>query len=97
MKIGPYQLENQLVLAPMAGVTDRPFRQLCKELGAGTAVSEDEASAIAERIGFPVLVRPSFVLGGRGMMIVYNDEELRKYIREAADVYRDTGLLKMDD
>ena len=40
MKIGPYLLENQLVLAPMAGVTDRPFRQLCKELGAGTAVSE---------------------------------------------------------
>ncbi|MCO7224671.1 tRNA dihydrouridine synthase DusB [Pleionea sp. CnH1-48] len=44
MKIGPYQLENQLVLAPMAGVTDRPFRQLCKELGAGTAVSEMVAS-----------------------------------------------------
>ncbi len=40
MKIGPYQLDNQLVLAPMAGVTDRPFRMLCKELGAGTAVSE---------------------------------------------------------
>lgn len=40
MFIGPYQLSNQLVLAPMAGVTDRPFRQLCKELGAGMAVSE---------------------------------------------------------
>jgi len=40
MKIGPYQLDNNLVLAPMAGVTDRPFRQLCKQLGAGMAVSE---------------------------------------------------------
>ncbi|WP_144392301.1 tRNA dihydrouridine synthase DusB [Pleionea sediminis] len=40
MKIGPYELDNQLVLAPMAGVTDRPFRMLCKELGAGMTVSE---------------------------------------------------------
>jgi len=40
MQIGPYKLRNQLVLAPMAGVTDRPFRQLCKKLGAGMAVSE---------------------------------------------------------
>ncbi|NOX76924.1 MAG: tRNA dihydrouridine synthase DusB [Gammaproteobacteria bacterium] len=40
MKIGPYTLANQLILAPMAGVTDRPFRQLCKKLGAGMAVSE---------------------------------------------------------
>ena len=40
MQIGPYKLVNNLVLAPMAGVTDRPFRQLCKKLGAGLAVSE---------------------------------------------------------
>ncbi len=40
MRIGPYTLSNNLVLAPMAGITDRPFRQLCKELGAGMAVSE---------------------------------------------------------
>ncbi|MEN8166198.1 MAG: tRNA dihydrouridine synthase DusB [Pseudomonadota bacterium] len=40
MQIGPYKLQNNLVLAPMAGVTDRPFRQLCRELGAGLAVSE---------------------------------------------------------
>jgi tRNA-dihydrouridine synthase B len=40
MQIGPYKVRNQLVLAPMAGVTDRPFRQLCKSLGAGLAVSE---------------------------------------------------------
>ena len=64
-----------------------------KQAEAGTAVSEDEASAIADRIGFPVLVRPSFVLGGRGMMIVYNDEELRRYIREAADVTPNRPIL----
>ncbi len=40
MRIGPYVLEQPLVLAPMAGVTDRPFRQLCRRLGAGLAVSE---------------------------------------------------------
>jgi tRNA-dihydrouridine synthase B len=40
MRIGPYQLANNLILAPMAGVTDRPFRQLCRTMGAGLAVSE---------------------------------------------------------
>src|SRR5690606_21320681 len=40
MQIGPYTLANNLVLAPMAGVTDRPFRQLCRQLGAGLVVSE---------------------------------------------------------
>ena len=40
IKIGPYALPNNLFLAPMAGVTDRPFRQLCRKLGAGMAVSE---------------------------------------------------------
>ena len=40
MQIGPYTLSNNLIVAPMAGVTDRPFRQLCKSMGAGMAVSE---------------------------------------------------------
>src|SRR5579863_4641639 len=44
MRIGPYLLRNKLFVAPMAGVTDRPFRQLCKVLGAGLAVSEMVAS-----------------------------------------------------
>ncbi len=44
MQIGSYQLRNNIFVAPMAGVTDRPFRQLCKELGAGYAVSEMAAS-----------------------------------------------------
>ncbi len=64
-----------------------------KQAEAGTAVTPDEAVVIADRIGYPVLVRPSFVLGGRGMMIVYSDEELRKYISEAADVSPDRPIL----
>ncbi|MBN9429858.1 MAG: tRNA dihydrouridine synthase DusB [Burkholderiales bacterium] len=44
MRIGPYELRNRVFVAPMAGVTDRPFRQLCKRLGAGYAVSEMAAS-----------------------------------------------------
>jgi len=39
-RIGPYEFRNRLALAPMAGVTDRPFRQLCRSLGAGMTVSE---------------------------------------------------------
>jgi tRNA-dihydrouridine synthase B len=49
MRIGPYSLRNRLVLAPMAGVTDRPFRQLCKGLGAGMAVSEMVTSRLELR------------------------------------------------
>ena len=44
MYIGPFELRNNLIVAPMAGVTDRPFRQLCKMMGAGMAVSEMVAS-----------------------------------------------------
>ncbi|MGL4401795.1 MAG: carbamoyl-phosphate synthase large subunit [Luteolibacter sp.] len=54
-----------------------------KQAEAGTATNEEEALVIANRIGYPVLVRPSFVLGGRGMMIVYCDAELTRYMREA--------------
>ncbi len=54
-----------------------------KQAEAGTATDEAEAIVIANRIAYPVLVRPSFVLGGRGMMIVYNDTELSRYMREA--------------
>jgi len=52
----------------------------------GTATSYDEARAIAEEIGYPVLVRPSYVLGGRGMEIVYDDDALRGYITRATEV-----------
>ncbi|MBU3742138.1 MAG: carbamoyl-phosphate synthase large subunit [Candidatus Kapabacteria bacterium] len=49
----------------------------------GTALSEEEAVAIAERIGYPVLVRPSYVLGGRAMQICYREESLRHYMQRA--------------
>ena len=52
----------------------------------GTATTFDQAQAIAADIGFPVLVRPSYVLGGRGMEIVYDDEMLRGYIERATQI-----------
>ncbi|MDQ3734320.1 MAG: carbamoyl-phosphate synthase large subunit, partial [Actinomycetota bacterium] len=52
----------------------------------GMATSYDEASAIAETVGYPVLVRPSYVLGGRGMEIVYDDAALEAYIEKATQV-----------
>ena len=52
----------------------------------GTATSYDEALEVARRIGFPVVVRPSYVLGGRAMAIVYDESTLARYMREAADV-----------
>jgi len=59
----------------------------------GTAVEVDEAVEIAERIGYPVLVRPSFVLGGRGMRIVYSTEELKQYMGAAVSVSNDAPVL----
>ncbi|NWK54922.1 carbamoyl-phosphate synthase large subunit [Verrucomicrobiaceae bacterium N1E253] len=64
-----------------------------KQAEAGTAVSAEEAVKVAQRIGYPVLVRPSFVLGGRAMMIVYNDAELTHYMNEAVDVSPDRPVL----
>ncbi|PYM09814.1 MAG: carbamoyl phosphate synthase large subunit [Verrucomicrobia bacterium] len=51
----------------------------------GSAVRMEEAVAIANRIGYPVLVRPSFVLGGRGMELVYNETDLRRYVAAAIE------------
>ena len=59
----------------------------------GTAVNEDEAVAAAHRIGYPVLVRPSFVLGGRAMEIVYTDDDLRRYMRAAVAVSPERPIL----
>ncbi|WP_422739605.1 carbamoyl-phosphate synthase large subunit [Micromonospora sp. WMMD729] len=59
----------------------------------GLATSYDEAKAIADEIGYPVLVRPSYVLGGRGMEIVYDDPTLRDYIGRATDISGDHPVL----
>ena len=59
----------------------------------GMAASEQEALIIAKRIGYPVLVRPSFVLGGRGMEIVYDDESLAGFISRATDITPDHPVL----
>jgi carbamoyl-phosphate synthase large subunit len=59
----------------------------------GMASSESEAILIAQRIGYPVLVRPSFVLGGRGMEIVYDDESLLSFIARATDITPDRPVL----
>ena len=64
----------------------RRFEEVCRRIGArvpanGTAMSEGEALVIAREIGFPVLVRPSYVLGGRAMEIVYDEESLKGVLR----------------
>jgi len=59
----------------------------------GTVFEKEKAIIIANRIGYPVLVRPSFVLGGRGMKTVYSDDELKKYMDEAVSVSHDAPVL----
>lgn len=58
-----------------------------------TARNAQEAVALANEVGYPLVVRPSYVLGGRAMQIVYNDEELNKYMREAVSVSNDSPIL----
>ncbi|MFZ9840254.1 MAG: carbamoyl-phosphate synthase large subunit [Candidatus Nanopelagicales bacterium] len=74
------------------------FDQLLHELGLiapanGMAASVPDALKIANRIGYPVLVRPSYVLGGRGMEIVYDDEMLRGYIERATEITPERPVL----
>ena len=76
----------------------RRFEKVVRELGLeqppnGTATSVEEAIEAAERIGYPVLVRPSYVLGGRAMMIVYDTEMLRGYFATAALVSEERPVL----
>jgi len=74
------------------------FQKLVDRLGLlqppnGTAKSEKEAMKIAAEIGYPLLVRPSYVLGGRAMQIVYDDEDLTRYMTEAVKVSNDSPVL----
>ncbi len=76
----------------------KKFNELIKELKikqpeGGTATTAEEAERIAERIGYPVLMRPSFVLGGRAMVIVYNKESLLRYMKEAVEVSEERPVL----
>jgi len=59
----------------------------------GLAVNEEEALAASKKVGYPVLVRPSFVLGGRAMQIVYSDTELREYMRYAVEASPERPVL----
>ncbi|MBI3566642.1 MAG: carbamoyl-phosphate synthase large subunit [Gemmatimonadetes bacterium] len=76
----------------------RRFEQIARDLGIaqppnGTATSVDGAVEIAGRIGYPVLVRPSYVLGGRAMEIVYDEPSLREYFTRAVRVSEDRPVL----
>ncbi|MBM4143444.1 MAG: carbamoyl-phosphate synthase large subunit [Lentisphaerae bacterium] len=74
------------------------FSELAARLGipqppGGMAANADEAAAVAERIGYPVLMRPSFVLGGRAMAIVYDPDALRRYMAEAVEASESRPVL----
>ncbi len=74
------------------------FQQLLQKLGLkqppnGTARTEEEAIAVAEEVGYPLVVRPSYVLGGRAMEIVHAEDELREYMTEAVSVSNESPVL----
>ena len=74
------------------------FRNMMDKLGipmpeSGMAVSVDEAKTIANKIGYPVMVRPSYVLGGRGIEVVYDDESMEEYMAAAVGVTPDRPIL----
>ena len=74
------------------------FSALLEELEipapAGGAITHaDEAAAIVERLGYPLIVRPSFVIGGRAMQVVYSDDELYKYLKEAVSLSAEHPVL----
>jgi carbamoyl-phosphate synthase large subunit len=81
----------------MAEDRDR-FRHMMRKLGipqpeSGMASTLDEALAIAEQIGYPLMVRPSFVLGGRAMEVIHDEQELRRYLAAAVEVSPDRPVL----
>jgi len=74
------------------------FRHIMQKLGipmpeSGMAVNIEEALAIANRIGYPLIVRPSYVLGGRGMEVVHDEEMLRQYLEAAVEVTPERPIL----
>ncbi len=105
----PLNIANELAEAgvPILGTTpdtidlaeDRDrFRQVMEKLGipqaeSGMASSCDEALKIATKIGYPLMVRPSYVLGGRGMEVVHDEEMLREYVAKAVEVTPERPIL----
>ncbi|MBA7692519.1 Carbamoyl-phosphate synthase large chain [subsurface metagenome] len=74
------------------------FRHMMHKLGipmpeSGMAINLKEAMSVADRIGYPLMVRPSYVLGGRGMEIVHDEEMLKEYVKTAVDVTPDRPIL----
>jgi len=74
------------------------FQQLVNDLGLRqppnrTARTEEDAVRLAEEIGYPLVVRPSYVLGGRAMEIVFNEQDLKRYMREAVSVSNESPVL----
>ncbi|RPH49163.1 MAG: carbamoyl-phosphate synthase large subunit [Desulfobacteraceae bacterium] len=74
------------------------FRKVMRELGipqpeSGMAINMEEAKEIADKIGYPLMVRPSYVLGGRGMEVVQNEEMLRRYLKAAVNVSTERPVL----
>ena len=105
----PLKLSRQLAAAgaPIIGTTpdsidaaeDRErFQKLLTQLGLrqpanATARDEEQAVELARAVGFPLVVRPSYVLGGRAMEIVYSEDDLRQYMNEAVKVSNDSPVL----
>jgi len=74
------------------------FRQMMQQLNipmpeSGMANNQEEALSVAKRIGYPLMVRPSYVLGGRGMEVVHDEEMLKEYVAAAVDVTPDRPIL----
>ncbi|MDF7676269.1 carbamoyl-phosphate synthase large subunit [Neisseriaceae bacterium ESL0693] len=105
----PLKLANALVKnqIPIIGTSadaidaaeDRErFQQILRDLGLRqpenrTARTEEQALALAEEVGYPLVVRPSYVLGGRAMQVVHTTDELKTYMREAVQVSNDSPVL----
>ncbi|MCQ2603604.1 MAG: carbamoyl-phosphate synthase large subunit [Spirochaetia bacterium] len=74
------------------------FRHMMEKLNipmpeSGMAIDFDEAKACADKIGYPIMIRPSFVLGGRGMEVIYDEKTLKEYVEKAVGVTPDRPLL----
>ncbi len=95
MRIGPYQLPNQLLLAPMAGITDSPFRQLCSEFGAGLTVSEMVISN-AELQHHPRTLKKTDYSGESGLRSVQILGTSPEQMADAARLNRDRGAQIID-